>query len=145
MAKDIDDFDLVAAAVDETLVRDLGGGGFIEQQRDVVLIGGTGSGTGHAAIAVARACVRRGAASLFQRGRPRRQARGRDPRRPPGRIADHLARLDLVVLDELGYLPFAQSSGQLLFHLISRLFGRLGVVVTNLAFSRCPSVSAMPG
>ncbi len=39
-----------------------------------------------------------------------------------GRIADHLARLDLVVLDELGYLPFAQSGGQLLFHLISRLY-----------------------
>lgn len=42
--------------------------------------------------------------------------------RRQGRIADHLCRLDFVVLDELGYLPFALSGGQLLFHLLSRLY-----------------------
>ena len=54
LAKDIDDFDFDAAAVNETLVRDLAGGGFLEQQRNVVLIGGTGTGKSHAAIAIAR-------------------------------------------------------------------------------------------
>jgi DNA replication protein DnaC len=39
-----------------------------------------------------------------------------------GGLAEQLTRLDLIILDELGYLPFAQSGGQLLFHLISRLF-----------------------
>ncbi len=60
LAKDLDDFDFDAAAVNETLVRDLAGGGFLEQQRNVVLIGGTGTGKSHAAIAIARACIRRG-------------------------------------------------------------------------------------
>ncbi len=58
LAKDLDDFDFDAAAVNETLVGDLARGGFVAVQRNVVLIGGTGTGKTHLAIAIARSCIR---------------------------------------------------------------------------------------
>ena len=111
-AKELADFDFAASPVNEPLIQELAGGGFLEGQRNIVLVGGTGTGKTHLAVAIARSCIRKGA-----RGRcynvvdlvNHLEAELRAGRQ--GRTADQLVRRDFVILDELGYLPFAQAGG----------------------------------
>ena len=101
LAKDLDGFEFDGTPINEALVRDLSNGGFLAEQRNAVLIGGTGTGKSHLAIAIARACIRGGARGRFYNvvdlvNRLDGEARaGRQ-----GRMADYLSGLDFVILDD---------------------------------------------
>ena len=141
--RDLAGFDFDASKVDQKLVKQLSTLEFTDTAQNVVLIGGPGTGKTHLATAI-------GVSGIATKGKRVRfystvdlvnELEKEKREGKAGRIALALTRLDLVILDELGYLPFSQAGGALLFHLLSKLYEHTSVVITtNLSFSEWSAV-----
>ena len=138
MHRDLAGFNFEVSQVDKALIQKLSDLSFTDDAQNAVLIGGPGTGKTHLATALGIAGLSRHAKRVrfystvdLVNALEQEKAQGR-----AGRIAMSLVRMDLVVLDELGYLPFSQAGGALLFHLLSKLYEHTSVMITtNLTFA----------
>ena len=146
---DLAGFDFESSQVDHPLIKQLASLSFTDSAQNAVLIGGPGTGKTHLATAMALGQLLAVSGITLQGKRVRfystvdlvnvLEREKRDGR--AGRIALTLMRVDLIILDELGYLPFSQIGGALLFHLLFKLYEHTSVIITtNLSFSEWSGV-----
>jgi DNA replication protein DnaC len=141
--RDLSNFDFTQSAVDEALVRQLHRGDFMDPMQNLVFVGGPGTGKTHLATAIGVQAITHGRRRVrffstieLVNTLEQEKAAGKQ-----GQLASRLMDADLVILDELGYLPFSQAGGALLFHLIGKLYEHTSLAITtNLSFAEWASV-----
>ena len=140
--RDLTGFDWGETPLDGARIQELAKGHYLETAHNLILVGGTGTGKTHLAIALGVAAIHHGKRIRFYNAvdlvnlLEREKAQGK-----AGNLAKQLTQIDAVILDELGYLPFPASGGALLFHLISQLYEKTSLIITtNLSFAEWVTV-----
>jgi DNA replication protein DnaC len=134
--KEVSGFDFTASEVGAQRIDELCGGEFLRSKTNVIFVGGAGTGKTHLSTGIRMSLLRKkkrvrfwGAVDLANHlEQEKLSGKG-------GHLAEQLSRYDCVILDELGYLPFSRNGGQLLFHVLSKLYETVSVIITtNLLF-----------
>ncbi len=140
--KDLDSFNFTESAVDEAMIRHLYEGDFLREKKNIVFMGGSGTGKTHLATSIGLSLIRKGQKVKFwnlidlvnELEKEKEQGRA-------GEIMHKMSKFSLMILDELGYLPFSKVGGQLLFHLVSSWYENIPILITtNLEFKEWDSI-----
>ena len=140
--RDLAGFDFAHTEVDEALIKSLHRCEFLTDAHNVVLVGGPGTGKTHLATAIAVQAIQHHhlRVRFFSTVELVNTLEQEKLQGKQGKLANRLLYTDLVILDELGYLPLSQNGGALLFHLISKLYEKTSLMITtNLSFSEWAS------
>lgn len=131
------EFDWKESVLSESQMQLFAGAGFMDEAHNLILVGGTGTGKTHLATALGVAAIHEGKrVRFFNVVDLVNQLQLEKQMDKTGSLARKLLQVDAIILDELGYLPFPESGGALLFHLISQLYEQTSIIITtNLKFS----------
>jgi len=140
--RDLQTFDFSQSSVNEDEIQLLHNGNFIEAKRNIIFVGGTGTGKSHLATAIVTNIIKQEKrARFFNLVDLVNQLEKEKLDGHAGRLANKLQKIDIIVLDELGYLPFSESGSALLFHLVSKLHEKVSLIITtNLSFGEWSTV-----
>jgi len=134
--RDMVGFEWQQSPVSQAQIQQLATAAFMEEAHNLILVGGTGTGKSHLATAMGVAAIHKGKRVRFYNAVDLVNELEREKQAgKTGGMARKLIQVDAVIVDELGYLPFPESGGALLFHLISQLYEKTSLIITtNLNF-----------
>ncbi len=144
--KDLDTFIFIDTPISSEQVMQLYSTDFIKTSRNIILVGGPGTGKTHLTLALSGKAVRKGfKVRFFNLVDLANQLEIEKSNNRAGRLAQQIEKMDVLVLDELGYMPFSKNGGQLVFHLLSKIYEKTSVIITtNLTFAEWPKVFDNP-
>lgn len=140
--KDLDTFDFTESHVDETMIRHLYEGDILKSRKNIIFMGGSGTGKTHLASSIGLNIIRKGHKVKFwnlidlvnELEKEKEEGKA-------GNMVQKMSKFSLMILDELGYLPFSKNGAQLLFHLMSSWYEKMPVIITtNLEFKEWDSL-----